>query len=98
MDDDLGEVIVESTRNGVYLKVTAVHVATGIEATAVGPAAEPKAVVPPVSRTKAGENSGLQPQKAPQLDPIGGVVPRPAPSATPRVTPGPRESVQNQGF
>ncbi len=44
MDDDLGEVIVESTRNGVYLKVTAVHVATGIEATALGPAAEPKAV------------------------------------------------------
>ena len=44
MDDDLGEVIVESTRNGVYLKFTAVHVATGIEATAVGPAAEPKAV------------------------------------------------------
>ena len=40
----LGEIIVESTRNGVYLKVTAVHVATGVEATAVGPAAEPKAV------------------------------------------------------
>lgn len=44
MASDLGEVIVESTRNGVYLKVTAVHVATGVEATAVGPAAEPKAV------------------------------------------------------
>ena len=41
---DLGQVIVESTRNGLYLKITAVHVATGIEATAVGPAAEPKAV------------------------------------------------------
>ena len=41
---DLGEVIVESTRNGPYLKVTAVHVATGIEASAVGPAMEPKAV------------------------------------------------------
>jgi len=41
---DIGEVIVESTRNGTYLKVTAVHVATGREATAVGPAAEPKAV------------------------------------------------------
>jgi len=41
---DLGEVIVEVTRNGVYLKVTAIHVATGTEATAVGPAAEPKAV------------------------------------------------------
>lgn len=44
MSEDLGEVIVESTRNGTYLKVTAVHVATGTEATAVGPAAEPKAV------------------------------------------------------
>ncbi len=41
---ELGEVIVESTRNGTYLKVTAVHVATGREATAVGPALEPKAV------------------------------------------------------
>jgi hypothetical protein len=41
---DIGEVIVESTRNGTYLKVTAVHVATGAEATAVGPALEPKAV------------------------------------------------------
>ena len=44
MDGDLGEVIVESTRNGTYLKVTAVHVATGTEATAVGPAMEPRAV------------------------------------------------------
>ena len=44
MSDDLGEVIVEAIRNGVYLKVTAIHVATRIEATAVGPAAEPKAV------------------------------------------------------
>ena len=44
MSDPLGEIIVESTRNGTYLKVTAVHVATGTEATAVGPAAEPKAV------------------------------------------------------
>lgn len=66
--------------------------------TVIANPAEPKAVVPPVSRTKAGENSGLQPQKAPQLDPIGGGVPRPAPPATPRVTPGPREPVQNQGF
>ena len=41
---DIGEVIVESTRNGTYLKVVAVHVATGTEATAVGPALEPKAV------------------------------------------------------
>ncbi|WP_421731535.1 DUF6898 family protein [Brevundimonas sp.] len=38
------EIIVESTRNGTYLKVTAVHVATGTEATAVGPAMEPRAV------------------------------------------------------
>ncbi len=44
MADGLGEVIVESVRNGTYLKVTAVHVATGREATAVGPAHEPKAV------------------------------------------------------
>jgi hypothetical protein len=44
MSDDLGEVIVEAIRSGLYLKVTAVHVATGTEATAVGPAAEPKAV------------------------------------------------------
>lgn len=38
------DVILEKTRNGAYLKVTAVHVVTGTEATAVGPAAEPKAV------------------------------------------------------
>ncbi len=44
MADDLGEVIVEAIRNGLYLKITAVHVATGTEATAVGPAAEPRAV------------------------------------------------------
>lgn len=44
MSDDTGDIIVETIRNGVYLKVTAVHVATGKEATAVGPAAEPKAV------------------------------------------------------
>jgi hypothetical protein len=42
--DGLGQVIVEKTRNGTYLKVTAVHVASGTEATAVGPAMEPKAV------------------------------------------------------
>ena len=36
--------IVESIRNGQFLKCTAVHVATGREATAVGPAHEPKAV------------------------------------------------------
>ena len=44
MQTELGEVIIESIRNGTYLKVTAVHVATGTEATAVGPALEPKAV------------------------------------------------------
>lgn len=43
-DPDLGEVIVEAIRSGAFLKVTAVHVATGVEATAVGPALEPKAV------------------------------------------------------
>lgn len=40
----MGEIIIESVRHGTYLKVTAVHVATGTEATAVGPAMEPKAV------------------------------------------------------
>ena len=38
--DDIGEVIVELTRNGAYLKCSAVHVATGIEASAIGPVAE----------------------------------------------------------
>ena len=42
--NDIGDIIVESTRNGHFLKVVAVHVATGTEATAVGPAMEPKAV------------------------------------------------------
>ena len=40
--DAPGEVIVELTRNGAYLKCSAVHVATGLEATAIGPATEPK--------------------------------------------------------
>ena len=44
MAEAAGEIIVECVRNGSYLKVTAVHVATGTEATAVGPAMEPKAV------------------------------------------------------
>jgi hypothetical protein len=35
-------VIVELVRNGPYLKCSAVHVATDVEASAVGPAAEPK--------------------------------------------------------
>jgi hypothetical protein len=38
----IGEVIVEFVRNGPYLKCSAIHVATGLEASAVGPAAEPK--------------------------------------------------------
>ncbi|RZJ01701.1 MAG: hypothetical protein EON90_01410 [Brevundimonas sp.] len=39
-EDNFGEVIVELTRNGPYLKCSAVHVATGVEASAIGPAAE----------------------------------------------------------
>jgi len=39
-EPDVGEVIVELTRNGAYLKCSAVHVATGVEASAIGPAAE----------------------------------------------------------
>lgn len=39
---DLGEVIVEFTRNGAYLKCSAIHVATGVEVCAFGPAAEPR--------------------------------------------------------
>ena len=42
--DDLGEVIVEFVRNGPYLKCSAIHVATGREVSAMGPAYEPKAV------------------------------------------------------
>ena len=38
--DSLGEVIIELTRNGAYLKCSAVHVATGVEASAIGPASE----------------------------------------------------------
>ena len=30
------------TRNGPYLKCSAIHVATGLEVSALGPAAEPK--------------------------------------------------------
>jgi len=41
---DPGEIIIETTRNGPYLKCCAVHVATGVEAVAIGPAHEPKAV------------------------------------------------------
>jgi hypothetical protein len=41
---DNGEIILESHRAGHFLKVTAVHVASGLEAVAVGPVHEPKAV------------------------------------------------------
>ena len=44
-DPALGEVIVEFTRNGAYVKCSAIHVATGREVSAMGPANEPKAVV-----------------------------------------------------
>ncbi len=40
MSDDPGEIIIELTRNGPYLKCSAVHVATGVEASAIGPATE----------------------------------------------------------
>ena len=43
-DPALGEVIVEFTRNGAYLKCSAIHVATGREVSAMGSANEPKAV------------------------------------------------------
>tara|TARA_R110002124_G_scaffold270966_4_gene439727 strand:+ start:349 stop:531 length:183 start_codon:yes stop_codon:yes gene_type:complete len=43
-EPDIGGIILEKVRNGLYLKVSAIHVATGREVCAVGPAAEPKAV------------------------------------------------------
>ncbi len=42
MPDDSGEVIFELTRNGPYLKCSAIHVATGLEVSTFGPAAEPE--------------------------------------------------------
>lgn len=39
-DGSLGEVIVEFIRNGAFLKCSAIHAATGIEASAVGPVNE----------------------------------------------------------
>lgn len=42
MGDETGEVIFELTRNGAYLKCAAIHVATGREVTAIGPANEPE--------------------------------------------------------
>ena len=43
-DSELGEVIVEFVRNGAYLKFSAVHVKTGREVSALGPASDPRAV------------------------------------------------------
>jgi hypothetical protein len=42
-DAELGEIIVEFVRNGPYVKCSAVHTATGVEVSAIGPAAEPRA-------------------------------------------------------
>ncbi|KQS56213.1 hypothetical protein ASG17_09350 [Brevundimonas sp. Leaf363] len=44
MSNDLGEVIIERTRNGPYLKVSAIHVATGKEVSAMGSVHGPTAV------------------------------------------------------
>jgi hypothetical protein len=41
---DGDEIIVEFTRTGAWLKCAAVHVATGLEVSAVGPATEPRAL------------------------------------------------------
>ena len=41
-DQDFGQVIIELIRNGPYLKCSAVHVATGVEVSAIGPVSEPK--------------------------------------------------------
>lgn len=43
-DSGLGDVIVEFTRSGQYVKCSAVHVKTGTEVSAMGPVREPKAV------------------------------------------------------
>ncbi|WP_427792691.1 DUF6898 family protein [Brevundimonas diminuta] len=43
-DPELGEVIVEFIRNGAYVKCSAIHTASGVEVSAIGPAAEPRAV------------------------------------------------------
>lgn len=43
-DAELGEVIIEFVRNGPYVKCSAVHTASGVEVSAIGPAAEPRAV------------------------------------------------------
>ncbi|WP_442882148.1 DUF6898 family protein [Brevundimonas sp.] len=43
-EPDLGEVILELTRNGSYLKCSAIHAATGREVSAIGPADQPEAL------------------------------------------------------
>ena len=43
-DSELGDVIVEFVRNGTYLKCSAIHVASGREVSALGPASDPKGV------------------------------------------------------
>ncbi|WP_297804016.1 hypothetical protein [uncultured Brevundimonas sp.] len=43
-DHELGEVIVEFVRNGAYLKCSAVHVKSGREVSALGPASDPRSV------------------------------------------------------
>ena len=43
-EDWVGEVLLELTRNGPYLKCSAVHAATGREVSAVGPADQPEAL------------------------------------------------------
>ena len=40
----VGDIIVEFVRNGSYLKCSAIHVGSGIEVSAMGPAREPNAV------------------------------------------------------
>ena len=41
---DVGEIIVEFVRNGHWLKCSAVHLATGREVSAMGPANDPRGV------------------------------------------------------
>ena len=43
-DSELGDVIVEFVRNGAYLKCSAIHVASGREVSALGPASDLKGV------------------------------------------------------
>lgn len=42
--DGAGEILIEFVRNGGYLKCSAVCAVTGREATAIGPATDPKAL------------------------------------------------------